>query len=325
MLNAAQEHPKWRGPVAIRDGRCRYARMNQVALPKPLGTTNIVTASDLVRHFGLWQERASREPVYVLHRGRPRFVLTSVEIMQALCSPAQGAATGDTTPAMGVESFMDLTRDISLVVDRDLALISASRPARRYFGDTAKAGTPLGDLFRSASAPFLLDAVRRVIASGLTEEMETGGPYAGRSIAVAIDPIGAGACLHISDMTMIDDIAAIRAVHVADIEAQAATGLVAIGRINLRGYLEPPFGPIAAMAGVDAQSLSGTRFVGLIDLATRVAVGQALETAIETRAPTQVDASLLVCGATTRPVRLGFSPVGQGVRLTAVSVAMVAV
>lgn len=301
--------------------------MNHVALPKPLGTTNIVSASDLVRHFGLWQERASREPVYVLHRGRPRFVLTTVEIMQALCSPPQGAVTGVTTPAMSIESFMDLTRDLLLVVDRDLALMSASLPVRRYFGESVKPGTALGELFRSASAPFLLDAVRRVIASGLTEEIETGGPYAGRSIAVAIDPVGAGAgaCLRITDLTLTDEIAEIRAEHSADRGALAATGLVAVGRINLRGYLEPPFGPIAAMAGVDAQSLSGTRFVGLIDLATRVAVGQALESAIETRAPTHVDATLLVCGATTRPVRLGFSPVGQGIRLAAVSVAMVAV
>ncbi len=295
--------------------------MNHPALPKPLGGTNVVTASDLVRHFGLWQERAGREPVYVLHRGRARFVLTSVEIMQALCAPHK---SGDAPTALGVETLLDLTRDMLLLVDRDLALIAASRPARSYFGGGTKPGTLIDDLFRTASATFLSEAIHRVLASGLAEEIETGGPYSGRSIAVAIDPIEAGVCLRISDVTLIDDIAAIRAAHAADVDAQAATGLVALGRINLRGYLEPPLGQIAAMAGVDATSLSGTRFVGLIDLGTRVAVDEALETAIDTRAATYVDATLLVCGATTKPVRIGFSPVGQGTRMAAVSVALVA-
>lgn len=298
--------------------------MNHVAIPKPLGANNVVTASDLVRHFGLWQERASREPVYVLHRGRARFMLTSVEIMQALCSPHLAGAGDAALPDIGVESLLDLTRDTLLIVDRDLGLISASRAARRYFGESAKPGAALDALFRTASAPLVSEAVRRVMASGLPEEIETGGPYAGRSIAVAIDPLGSGACMRISDMTIVDDIAAIRAAHVADVAALAVTGLVAIGRVNLRGYLEPPFGQIAAMAGVDAQSLASTRFVGLIDLSTRVAVGQALETAIDTRAATQADARLLVCGATTKPVRLGFSPIGRGAHVSAISLAMVA-
>lgn len=298
--------------------------MSHFAIPKPLSANNVVTASDLVRHFGLWQERASREPVYVLHRGRARFVLTSVEIMQALCSPHLADSGDAALPDIGVESLLDLTRDIMLIVDRDLVLISASRAARRYFGESAKPGAALDALFRAASVTLVSEAVRRVMASGLAEEIETGGPYAGRSIAVAIDPLGGGACLRISDMTIIDDIAAIRAAHLGDVEAQAATGLVAIGRINLRGYLEPPFGQIAGMAGIDAPSLAGTRFVGLIDLGTRVAVGQALETAIDTRAATQVDALLLVSGATTRPVRIGFGPVGQGAHVSAISVAIVA-
>lgn len=298
--------------------------MNHVVIPKPLGADNVVTASDLVRHFGLWQERAGREPVYVMHRGRPRFVLASVEIMQALCSPHVADAGDAALPGIGVESLLDLTRDMILIVDRDLALVSASRPARGYFGDNARPGTMLDALFRTASATLVSEAVRRVIASGLAEEIEAGGPYTGRSIAVAIDPLGGGACLRISDMTIVDDMATIRAAHIADVEAQAATGLVAIGRINLRGYLEPPFSQIGAMAGVDALSLVGTRFVGLIDVGTRVAVGQALETAIDTRAATHIDALLLVCGATTKPVRIGFSPIGQGARMAAISVAIVA-
>lgn len=298
--------------------------MKAPPLPGSANGSNVVTASDLVRHFGVWQERANRESVYVLHRGRPRFVLTSVEIMQTLCAPHGGMLPGGADIAKSAEPLLDLTRDIMLLVDEGLTLIAASRQARGYFGENALRGAALADLLRTTSTALLTEAVRRVMASGLAEEIETAGPYAGRSIAVAIDPIGAGACLRVNDVTMVDDIAAIRAAQIADADALAATRLAALGRINLRGYLEPPFAPIAAMAGIDSTSLARTRFVGLIDVGTRIAAGEAIEAAIDTRAPTSVDATLLVCGATPKPVRLGFSPSRRGSRIDAVSVAMVA-
>ena len=293
-------------------------------LAGPLNGTNVVTASDLVRRFGLWQERAGREPVYVLHRGRPRFVLTSIEIMQALCAPHEAPLGQAAAPALGMEALLDLTRDLILIVDRNLVLIAASRAARGYFGDATRPGTPLPDLVRTPSAGWLIEAVLRVVASGLREEIEIGAPFAGRSVSVAIDPVGAGACLRFDDITIVEELAAMRAARAADTDALAATGLAAIGRINLRGYLEAPFGAIAAMAHVDAASLAGTRFVGLIDLGTRVAVGQALETAISARTPVQVDAILFAAGSIAKPVRIGFSPIVDRSLVDAVSVVIVA-
>lgn len=293
-------------------------------LAGPLNGTNVVTASDLVRRFGLWQERAGREPVYVLHRGRPRFVLTSIDIMQALCAPHEAPLGQAAGPALGMEALLDLTRDLIVIVDRNLVLIAASRAARRYFGEGARAGTPLPDCVRTPGAGWLIEAVQRVVASGLPEEIEIGAPFAGRSISVTIDPMGTGACLRFADVTIVEEMAAMRAAQAADADALAATGLAAIGRINLRGYLEAPFGAIAAMAHVDARSLAGTRFVGLIDLGSRVAVGQALETAISTRTPAQADAILLAAGSMTKPVRVALSPIVHGTMVDAVSVVIVA-
>jgi hypothetical protein len=59
-------------------------------LTHPLaGDAQTVTASALVRQFGLWQERAARAPVYILHRGRARLALTSIELMEAMCAPSR--------------------------------------------------------------------------------------------------------------------------------------------------------------------------------------------------------------------------------------------
>jgi hypothetical protein len=250
--------------------------------------------------------------------------LTSIEMMHALCSPHESVAADPGMLESGVQTLLDLTSDMILLVDRDLALIAASRPARGYFGEIARPGVPLAEFMRTASAALLGEAVDRVLASGLTEEIEIAAPFAGHSIAVAIDAIAANACLRIRDITIVDELAAIRAVQLADADALNATGLAAIGRVNLRGYLEPPYRAIAAMAGVEASTLANVRFVALIALGTRIAVGQALESAIDTRAPVQVDADILVSGAIVKPVRLAFSPIGRGSIIDGVSMAVIA-
>lgn len=293
-------------------------------VPSPLDGNNVVTASDLVRHFGLWQERASREPVYVLHRGRPRFVLTSVETMQNLCTPHERSAGEGMATSIGVDALLDLTREIIILVNHDLALIAASRAARGYFGERARSGTSLAEVVRSAGAALLVDAVGRVMASGLGEEIEVAAPYAGRSITIAIDPIATGACLQVRDITLVEEIAALRAEQAASSGALLATGKAAIGRINLRGYLEPPLGGIAALAGMESTSLIGRRFIALIDSATRPTVGQALESAIEARQPVRCDAALLISGAPFRPISIAFNPIRRGSIIDAISLAVIA-
>lgn len=285
-------------------------------LPRPLNSANVVTASDLVRHFGIWQDRASREPVYVLHRGRPRFVLTSVEIMQALCAPHQAAAGG---PNAGIGALLDITRDIVLLVDRDLMLIATSSAARSYFGERAHSEAPLAALAPTVAMLLLCEAVRRVIASGLIETIDIAAPFAGRTLNVVIHPCDTGAIVLAHDITVVDDLASVRAQASAEIQAMIATGLTATSRLSLRGYVETPVFALASLAGIEPQALAGVRFVTLIESSSRTAVGKAIEASIEEQTPQITDTLLLVAGAKPRAVRLGFSPIKRGSIVEAVA------
>lgn len=295
-------------------------------LPAPLNDGNVVTASDLVRHFGVWQERASREPVYVLHRGRPRFVLTSVDIMQALCAPHRADQRGRETlePGVGVDALFDLIRDIVLIVDHEHHVVAASHTARRYFGEALRIGASLATIVRSASSALLVDAVDRVRASGNAEAIDIAAPYPQRSMTVAIDAIRSGTFLRFHDLTMVDELAALRTEHLAASDALHVTGLAATGQINMRGYLEAPLDSVARLAGVDPAALVGTRFIALVSQAARSAVGQAIESVIDTRQPIGLNADLIVSGGHFRPVRLGFSAVGRGPAVEGVRVAIIA-
>ena len=288
---------------------------------------NVVTASDLVRHFGLWQDRAGRAPVYILHRGRPRHVLTSIETMQALCAPHE-RDEGE-HPAAGDLALLGITDDLLVIVDRDLDIVAASHRARRYFGDAVRPGQSVDALSAGGRSNHLRAATARVMATGHDETIDIPAPYAARVLACSISPFpgadgpGGGAALALRDVTLTDELADERSWARACGEAAAATAMCATARLNLRGYLEAPDAAVANFLGGDVRMLGSVRFITLIDVGTRVAVGTAFEQVISTGEPISVDAQILLGGADPRAVRIGLAPVRSGATIVAVAALLV--
>ncbi|WP_260599245.1 PAS domain-containing protein [Sphingomonas endolithica] len=159
----------------------------------------IVTASELVRHFGLWQERAARAPVYVMFRGRPRLVLTSIELMETLLAPhlpdrdVQGP-----DPA----ALLDLIRDMVVVADGDLRVVAASRTARAYFDASVAAGVPVETLVPLDARDILLKVLRHVVAAGVAQTIDLSSPRrTGGLLTLTIEPHRRGIALLVQDIT----------------------------------------------------------------------------------------------------------------------------
>lgn len=265
-----------------------------------------VTASDLVRQFGVWQSRAAQAPVYILHRGRPRLVLTSVDLMEALCAPHLDAG-GE---AHRLQALLGATDAIVLMVDRQRRVTASSRLARAALGEID--GIPV-DRIADRSATFLAAAIDRVIASGMAETAEIGANgYPGRRWRCAIEPMPEGAVLVIRDIT--EDLAL--AERIAELDArEAATrinGAAATVRLGLRGYIERATPSLVALTGIAADALETARFVTLVDVASRVALGDALERVLDRGEEQRVAARLLVNRAEPRAVAIGLAPVTRG-------------
>ena len=160
---------------------------------------DIVTASDLVRHFGLWQDRAARTPVYVMFRGRPRLVLLSIEVMEALVAPHV-----PTREIQGPDStaLLDLIRDMVVIADADLRITATSRTARAYFGEGVAAGISLDTLVPIPARDILLKTLRHVMAAGVTQIVDLPSPRrAGGLLTLTIEPHRRGVALRIEDVT----------------------------------------------------------------------------------------------------------------------------
>lgn len=282
---------------------------------------DMVTASDLVRQFGTWRERAARSPVYVLHRGRPRLVLASVAVMDALCQPL-GDVGGDTKR---LTALLDGSPEMIVVADRNLLITAASRPVRGRFGDAAAPGAPITGLVPAHVAAFLAQTAMRVAESAQAETVEL--PLLGahdRLVALAIEPHPDGIALFGRD---IGDAEALRRadddLHALD-EAFVAARDAATARVNLRGYLDGAHPALAMLTGIPAETLAAVRLVTLFSVQSRVALGDAIEAVAMDGNARSLSAQLLINRGEPRTVQVALAPRRRGPAIDGVTILILA-
>jgi len=285
----------------------------------------LVTSSDLVRHFGLWQERATRAPLYILHRGRPRFVLTSIETMDALCAAHVTEPTAPASAQIDATALLDGMRDMALVADGEGSIVASSRTSRAHFSAAVAPGAAVDSVAPSSTRAFLTDAIRRVLASGAGDRLDI--PSAsrdGRLLTLAIEPAGPGVVLFAQDGTPEREAAqALAAARALDAALLATTGVASV-TINPRGYAVDPSATLSAMTGLTRDALAMIRFVALAEIGARVALGAALEQAMAGDTPAPLYVSLLVNRADPVSVRIGLAPLRIGATIDGVAAVLVA-
>lgn len=278
-------------------------------IPSPrAGAEQHVTASALVRQFGVWQERAARAPVYVLHHGRPRLMLVALDLLETMMA-GRGRTGGGATERSLVDAVIDSLDVPVLTLDGNGNVASANRLAHARFGTDVAAGSDVA-MLSHASGVFLAEAVRRVLDGGASETVEViPDRFPQRLLRIAVEPLPGGCLLRADDLTTAEQLRAASAERDATIDALESTGAGAMARISLRGYLVAPRPALSNMTGVPADQLATARFLSLIEVGDRPRVGQALETASGGASVASLRAGLLVRGGTLLKVAIGFSPV----------------
>lgn len=290
--------------------------MENGSLPQ-LGPDQQVTASDLVRHFGLWQDRAARAPVYIHHRGRLRLVLLSLELMDSLCAPHSTSVT-----ALGgsIAPVIDAVEDTIVLFGTDARVTHVNAAARVRLGDNAQP-TRRARHLSQASGLFLEDSVTRVLDSGTAETLDlVPDRFPHRRLHARVDPISDGCILIARDATAQEEARARTADLRALERAIEVSNVAARARVNPRGYLVEPDAALARMTGTTAEQLAAARFLTLIAVGDRARVGDMIEYVSANAASVGTRANLLVHGATAMPVALGLAPVERSGRVEEISV-----
>lgn len=259
-----------------------------------------VTASDLVRNFGSWGERALRAPVYILHRGRPRLILASVELVDLLCRPLEDDAGDDRRLA----ALLEGSPDMIVIADRGLGIVAASRSVRARFGDDAARGAPVTGLVAADGAAVLAAAIRRVADGAPAEAVDlplAGEPERGVSFAIEPHPDGVALFARETGAATNDDRASLD-------ETFALSHGAAVARIDRYGFLDGPHTALAALTGIGDAMLSSLRLVSLFTIGSRGAVADLIAAVTADGEPRSGAALLLIDSESPRAVTVAFAP-----------------
>ena len=301
---AAQIGPNGDGRASAIGGKsCLHSKGTIMATRsiQSAGDLPCVTASNLVRNFGEWQDRALGEPVYILHRGRPKLALASIEFLSRL---TRSVGKGDEGDAL-IEAFDEPV----LIFDDEMRITRHNHAATRYFG-LSNGSSGFGQSTDRPLESAAIQLARRVATHRIAERIDAALAHdSERRVEVTGTPIGERVLLVVRDLS-------IREAHArstALVEATAAAidhqERLATARLNQRGHVAQPSLSLARMTGIAADQLGTTRFSTLFAVQSRVAVGDATERVLRGGEAERIDGDLIVDGSKSRTVSLSLSAI----------------
>ncbi|MBA2933208.1 type II toxin-antitoxin system Phd/YefM family antitoxin [Sphingomonas sp. CGMCC 1.13654] len=269
-----------------------------------------VSAAEITRNFGMWQDRTAQGPLIVTHHGRPRCVLVSATAWQQMASIEP---VSDDERALIEHDLLAERIDSGFVaLDGDLMIRGANALGAMMLGHARD--TLVGLSFAEAM-PVLADGpvggqLRRTLRSG--EDGRLIAPHGGGKLRVHVFPWPDGVALTLRPAGEEDEADHAERTAVALREAIEAHGAIGTAQISMRGTIKTADAGFARMAGFTAGRLVGVRATDLLALSARTKVSEAMEDVLSGKGARSVDSRLLVNGAEERPVHIAIAPIVEG-------------
>lgn len=266
-----------------------------------------VSAAEITRNFGMWQDRTAQGPLIVTHHGRPRCVLLSAAAWQEIAR-AEPVPDGERA-AIEHDLLAERIDSGFVALDGDLTIRGANALGAMMLGHPREAlvGLSFADAMPVMADGPVGDQLRRTLRGGedgwLTAFSGDG------KLRIHVFPWPDGVALTLRPAG--DDGDADHAEHaaVALREAIDAHGAIGTAQISPRGTIRLADAGFARMAGFAAGRLVGVRATDLLALSSRDGVSDAMEAVLAGKGARSADSVLLVNGAGERPVHISLAPV----------------
>lgn len=278
------------------------------------GEPSVVTAGEISRNFGQWQDRALGGPVIVTHHGRPRVVLVSAdyyatwkddtafhigEADQPSFETSQSAILDHVA-----EAFMALNAQLHVTgvnhVFEALVGLSASQIVGRFWEE----------LFPPIARSVMSEQLKRTLRTGEALDFEAPGDGPGvRRYAVRAFPYPGGVAVLIQNRTAEREM--LTQIHEAKALDSALSMLpqLMVLRLNVRGVLTTVDANFAKLIGFTTEELLACRLPDIVRPRDRPELTTALEAVLRGDRPAQLATTLLVKNGGELPVRLGVATV----------------
>lgn len=272
------------------------------------GDEQSVPATEIVRNFSVWQDRSIEHPVTILHHGRPRSVLLSLEQYGELLM-AQGSQDEREEWLRGqLDVVLAHMKCLFVQVDTNLHISRANHAAAAFFGQKAAtlAGQPLDHLFSGPQTRRIIQATRKVLASGLSERVKA--KWTDRARIVDVAPFPAGAALFGTDIGADGEIEDLSVRRDAEEQLLAMMTGCAVGEIGPDGMLAGVHPTLKRLLRFAPEMIGKTAFCDLFDEGSRRKCGLHVTHVLAGKGPVCCRADLITRDRGAVPIRLFLAP-----------------
>lgn len=268
-----------------------------------------VTAGEISRNFGHWQDRALEAPVIVTHHGRPRVAVISASLFFGL---AGDRAERDARSETALSALLGAMSEAFVAFDEDLKVADVNHPFEAMAGLSSGQLSGLGwrALFPAPCQALIGEHLLRALKAGEVVEFEASASAGGeRRCTMKAFPYPGGVALLLVNRS--EERHLRRRFEEADAFRTATSNLHDLGaaRLNIRGVFAELDARFAAMTGFKVEELLDYRLTDVIRPAERHALAARIETVLRTSEPAVTSATLLVKNGGEREIELGLAPV----------------
>ena len=290
-----------------------------------------VTAAEIIRNFGFWQQQALIKPVTITHHGRARVMLISIdehERLTAAVAASGGAPAVEQSSGTGAGvAVLDNMAEGFVLFDRDLRVVQMNRVAEAYYGVDREmlAGKTIATLFPQTANSVANEWIARVQRTGEIATFEmTSSMFADRRLSVRVFPC--------RDMTALLFLNITEQEHLRDqtVEWRAARQAIrtheGISLITLdsRGKPIAVDAEFTRLTGFEAAGLAQSRIFDIVAPGSRRRLQQAFEDLMSTNHLAHVDVDIMVRAGGERRVAISMAPVIRDVTAHSVIVLLTA-
>lgn len=278
------------------------------------GEPSVVTAGEISRNFGQWQDRALGGPVIVTHHGRPRVVLVSADYYSTSKEDHSFHPREDDAPSFetGQRAILDHVTEAFMAVNSQLHITAVNHVFEALVGHSASqlVGRFWEDLFPATARSLMDEQLKRALRTGETLEFEAPGDAPGvRRYSFRAFPYPGGVAVLIQNRTAEREMQAqLNQARALD-AALSMLPQVMVLRLNVRGVLTTIDPGLAKLLGFSADDLVSCRLPDITRPRDRADLTAALEAVLQGGRPSQIATTLLVKDGGELAVRIGLASV----------------
>lgn len=278
------------------------------------GEPSVVTAGEISRNFGQWQDRALSGPVIVTHHGRPRVVLVSADYYSASREHGAFHAGEDQEPSFETSqhAILDHVTEAFMALNAQLHITAVNHVFEALVGHSASqlVGRFWEELFPPTAHTLMGEQLKRALRTGETLEFEAPGDAPGvRRYAFRAFPYPGGVAVLIQNRTAEREMQAQLSEARALNAALSLLPAVMVLRLNVRGVLTSIDPSFAKRLGFSADELISCRLPDIVRPRDRADLTAAVEAVLQGDAPSQIATTLLVKDGGELRVRIGLAAV----------------